>query len=241
MDGATHPAPVGCVSAPAFRVVGAMHFGDVAIGVLHHVRAGNQAGVAQADFLARGQPVEPSRRVLHEIVALDVNLASERHAAGAHAVVFGVVNGLELFALLFRVVGNHHLQRIQHGHAPLGSPVQVIAQAVFQQRQFGDGVAPGDADPLTHVADGLGRVAPPTQCADGGHPGVIPTCHVFVLHQPAQHPLAHHRVGQIEAGELDLPAAVDAQDFLAPIVQRAVVLKLKGAQRVRDALDRVGQ
>ena len=57
-----------------------------------------------------------------------------------------------------------------------------------------------------------------------------------------QAPLAHHRVVQVEARELVLvrhrrrPAVLDE-----PVVQRPVILELERADRVRDALDGVGE
>ena len=49
-----------------------------------------------------------------------------------------------------------------------------------------------------------------------------------------------HRVGQVEARELDLPRPGRHRQVLdEPVVERPVVLELERAERVRDALDRV--
>ena len=63
---------------------------------------------------------------------------------------------------------------------------------------------------------------------------------VPLLHQLEQLALAHHRVGQVQARELDLPRAAPARAVLdQPVVERPMILELERAERVRDALDRV--
>ena len=59
------------------------------------------------------------------------------------------------------------------------------------------------------------------------------------LHEPQQLALAHHRVGQVQAGELDLLRPRAPAVLEQPVVERAVVLELERAERVRDALDGV--
>ncbi len=59
------------------------------------------------------------------------------------------------------------------------------------------------------------------------------------LHELEQLALAHHRIVQVQAGKLDLPRVVDLQLVEQPVVERAVVLELQGADRVGDALDRI--
>jgi hypothetical protein len=74
---------------------------------------------------------------------------------------------------------------------------------------------------------------------DGGQTRVIPAADAALGHQPAQLALAHHRVGQVQPGELDLPRAVDAQGVQEPLVQGPVVFKLQGADGVGDGFNGV--
>ena len=61
-----------------------------------------------------------------------------------------------------------------------------------------------------------------------------------LLHQLQQLALAHDRVGQVQARELDLSGLVGHRQVLdEPVVQRPVHLELQGAERVGDALDGV--
>ena len=236
-----HPPTVGRVAAPTLRVISAVHFYHIAAGVLNHIGAGYQAGVAKPHLTPRRQAVKPPRRVFHKVIPLYVHFPAERHAANPHAGILRVVDGLKLIARPLRVVGDDHFQRAQHGHAPRRPPVQVFPQAGFQQRQFGNGVAPRYAHPLAHIPYGLRRIAPPPQPADGGHPRIIPPGYIAVLHQLPQHPLAHHRMAEVQPRELNLPAAVDPQRFLAPVIQRPVVFKLQSAQRMGNSLNGIRQ
>ena len=58
----------------------------------------------------------------------------------------------------------------------------------------------GHADPLAKIADRLGRVAAAPQPADRGHPRIVPSAYLPLFDQFQQPPLAHHRVGQVQAG-----------------------------------------
>jgi len=52
--------------------------------------------------------------------------------------------------------------------------------------------------------------------------------------------LAHHRMRQVEPGELDLLRMEDAERVEIPVVERAVILVLQRADGMRHALDRIG-
>ena len=60
-------------------------------------------------------------------------------------------------------------------------------------------------------------------------------------HQLGQHPLGQHRVAEIEPRELVLPRPRRHRQVLdQPVVERPVVVEFERAERMRDALDRVG-
>ena len=73
------PTPVGRVAAARLRIVGAAELDDLAACVLDNVGAGHEVGVAETHLAARGEAKELPRRVLHEIVTLDPELAREGH------------------------------------------------------------------------------------------------------------------------------------------------------------------
>src|SRR5204863_4759348 len=95
-------------------------------------------------------------------------------------------------------------ERRDHRHRPGRVRVEVLAHAVLEQRYVDDVLFLGDANPVAEIADGRGRVAAAAQSGEGRHARIVPTAHTLFLHELQQPPLAHHRVGQVEARELDL-------------------------------------
>ncbi|OPZ12598.1 MAG: hypothetical protein BWZ10_02078 [candidate division BRC1 bacterium ADurb.BinA364] len=98
----------------------------------------------------------------------------------------------------------------------------------------------GHADAAHEVADRFGSVAPAAHAAQGRHAGIVPAADEPLLDQLAQFALAGDGVIDVQAGEFDLARMVDAQFPAIPVVQRAMVLETEIAQRMRDALDRIG-
>ena len=121
------------------------------------------------------------------------------------------------------------------------APVEIVADRVLEQRHVHHVLALGDADPRGELADRLGREAAAPQADERRHPRVVPARDEPFLHELQQLALAHHRVGEVQARELDLPRlARHRQVVHGPVVERAVILELERAERVRDVLDRVG-
>ena len=77
------------------RVERAAHFADRAVGVLDDLLAAHDADAAQAHFAARHEAMEALRRHLREIVALDPELARERHVPRAECLVLRMIGELE--------------------------------------------------------------------------------------------------------------------------------------------------
>ena len=243
MDGALDLAAVGSVAALGGRVVGAAQFDDSTRGrILDRLLTGDEVGPAQAHLAAGGQAVVLARRVFHEVVALDVELAAEGHGPRAHlGRIVGEIGRGKLVDLVVGVVGDDHLQRVQHGHDPGGLGVEVVSNGVFQLVQADPGLALAHADDLAEIADGLGRDAPAAQAGDGGHARVVPAADVAALDQGQELAFAHDGVVEVEPGEFDLLGVIDAQLIEHPVVEHAVVLELQGADGVGDALDGVGE
>ena len=60
-----------------FRIVGTTQFDNIAVIVLDHFLTFNDVREAQSDFTLRFQAKKFSRRLLHEVVLLDVQLPAE--------------------------------------------------------------------------------------------------------------------------------------------------------------------
>lgn len=104
MEGGFYLSAVGCVAATGCGVVGAVQFGDIAIGVFGYAGAGDEIGVAEADFSAGGQAVELFRGALHKVIVLDVEFSGEGDFARTGGGVFGVVDGIEVFDFILGVI-----------------------------------------------------------------------------------------------------------------------------------------
>ena len=241
MDGALDLAAVGALAAAARGIVGAAQFHQIAGIVVHGLAAGDEIGVPQAHFRAGRQTVVLFGRLLAEVVALDPQLTREGHGAAAVGGIFGMPGHLELFHLVFGVVFDDHLHGVQHGHGARGVGVEVFADAEFQHRVIHHGVGAGDADAAAELAQGLRRHAAAAQAAQGGHARVVPALDVAFLYQLDELALGQHRVGEVEARELDLLGMVHFQGVQHPVIELAVVLELQRADGVGDAFQRVRQ
>ncbi len=208
--------------------------------ILHDALALDDVRVAQADLATGREPEEFARRLLHEVVLLDVELARERQPPRTCRGVFRIVHGLELFDPVVGVVLDDDLERVQHGHDARGAAIQVLADAVLEHRDVDDAVALRHADAVAKRADRFGRVPPPPEARDRGHAGIVPAADVAARHQRQQLPLAHHGVRQVQPRELDLLRVTRGGELVEhPIVERSVDLELERADRVRDAFERV--
>src|SRR3974390_683079 len=72
-------------------------------GALPPRTAGDEIGVTQPALRARREPEELLRRVLHEIVALDIELAAEIDLSRAGCRIVRMVYGLPVFAIPARI------------------------------------------------------------------------------------------------------------------------------------------
>ncbi|KAG0948670.1 hypothetical protein G6F31_014032 [Rhizopus arrhizus] len=260
VDGALDLA-VGAFHARArFRIQPAAQLGDGAVGILDHLIAADDAGAAQAYFATRNQALPALRRHFGEVLAVDPHFASERHLAAAEAFVLRMVAEGQLLFVAFGQVGQHQLDRVDHGHAARRGAVQVFAQRAFQHAEVDQRILLADAHALGEQAHRCRRVPTAAQALQGRHARVFPAVHQLLGNQRHQLALAHHRVVDVQARELDLArlggfarqAGVDQRlgqrvvvgeihVVHAPVVQRAVVFEFQRAQRVGDALDRIAQ
>ncbi len=237
------------------RIVLAAHGGDPAARVLVAAGALDDVTVAQAHLVAGEEAEVALRRVLREIFALDPQLARERQLAPAQLRLLRVVGRLAFLFLPPRVVLDDELHRIEHGDAAGRDFVQVLAHAVLENREVDPGIRLRHADALREEAKALGGEAAPARPDEGGHARVVPALDVFFLDELDQFPLGQHDVCEIEPRELDLPRQRPLQEagplhavvsgpvlgeaLVEPFVERAVVLELERAERVRDVLERV--
>ena len=158
---------------------------------------------------------------------------------------FGVVLRLHFLRLSFGIVRNHELHRVDDGAHAEGACIEVLACGRLEHGVVVERVEARVADHVHKLADRLRTVAAAAESAERRHARVVPAVHASLLHECQQLALRHHRVGQFQAVELELPGAVVVQvmSFLQlvdeVVVERAVGHKFKGADRVRHPLEEV--
>ena len=206
----------------------------VAADALHKVR------VHEADLISRIQSLVLRDRVLHEIVLVDIELALKRDLSLAELRILEVVVRVEHLRLSLRIIIDDELKRMKDSHHARALHFQVLADAVLEHGRIRDGVGLRNTGELDEHLDRLRRVAAAAKACDADKTRIIPAVHNAVLNELLDVALARHDVVQIHFRELDLSRRVLPVRILNdPVVQRTVVLELKRAERVRDALDRV--
>ena len=117
----------------------------------------------------------------------------------------------------------------------------MFADAEFQHADVDHAVGLCHADALDEFADRRRRHPAPLQAGDGRHPRIVPAGDVAAAHQFGQHPLRQQRVGQIEPRHFVLMRLRRHRQLVEqPFIERPVILELQRADRMGDALDRVG-
>ena len=132
--------------------------------------------------------------------------------------IFGIIDTTDHFGLSLRVIGNHHLDRIQHGHTAFSAFVKVLADTEFQQSQVDHVIALGHTHLVGKHPDALGGISPAAQPANRRHTGIVPSHDDSFLHALEQLTLAHHRIGQVQTGKLVLMAFKNTELLNEPVV-----------------------
>ena len=177
-------------------------------------------------------------RIFHEVILFNIQLAREGQGAAAQFGLLRMVLGGQLFHLVFGVVVDDHLERLEYAQNPGGALIQVIADGVLEHGHVDPALLPAEPDLSAEVANRGRGVATPPEAGDGQHARIVPVRDVAFLHQLQEFALAHHGVGEVQTGKLDLlRVAGGGQGIQNPVIQRSMVLKLQCAEAVSDALD----
>ncbi len=113
---------------------------------------------------------------------------------------------------------------------------------MFKQLHLDDRIALRDADMFAKGTNRFRRHPSAPEAFQGGKARIIPSGHQFLADQFEKLALAHHRGSEIQSGEFDLLRTMWSVGFgNDPIVEGAVILKLQGADRVRDSFDGIRQ
>mmetsp|Transcript_40777 Transcript_40777/g.81700 ORF Transcript_40777/g.81700 Transcript_40777/m.81700 type:complete len:437 (+) Transcript_40777:165-1475(+) len=231
------------LAGASVRVVGGLDLGNLAAGVLDDFVAGYDVREFEPHRAARGQPEESLWRILAEVVGVDVNGTREWDFALPH-VTLRVHVGLEHLHLVLGPVGDGDFDRIEHRKRTHRLVFQRRPCAVLQHRHVDVVVGFADSDSLTEELQRSWCVTPSPDPRDGWHARIRPAVDVLALDELNQLALRQNGVLEVEARELCLArVACDQVRVLQfvqnPVVERAMVFKLEGAQRVRDLFQSV--
>ena len=124
--------------------------------------AANDVTTAQTHATPRPETEEFLRRILHEVIAFDPDLATHRHLALTHIGVLRVIRHQRICQRFGRPVFQDHLHRIEHRHTTRGGFVEIVAHLKLQQGHIGRAIELGDADALAEIANRRRRISAPT-------------------------------------------------------------------------------
>ena len=171
-----------------------------------------------------------------------IKLAAETDAARAGGRIVGMIDRLELLALAFRIILDHDLERPQHRHAPQRVLVEMLRGCENSSMPTSTTLL-ALATPMRLTNSRIASGGTPRRFSPAivGMRGSSQPRDMAAAHQLGQHPLRQQRVGQIEPREFVLMRLRRHRQLVEqPFVERPVVLEFQRADRMRDALDRVG-
>src|SRR5690606_1462531 len=135
MDRTLHLAAGKPAAALRFRIVSAVDLHYIAFFILDHFIAFDEISMLQTHLIAREQAEILAWRVLHEVLALNINFPGERDLAMAHFRVLAVVLSFEQFGLPFRVVRDYDFKRVKDSHRSWRLQLQILADEMIQHLQ----------------------------------------------------------------------------------------------------------
>ena len=120
--------PAFGILAKRVGIVGAAQFGHIALCILDRLVGTDHVASAQAHLTIGLQTLEALRRAFLVITCVDIDLPGKRQLTHTHVLLW-MTRQLQILDLTFRIVGNHHLQRLEHAHRTWRIGVQVFADA----------------------------------------------------------------------------------------------------------------
>ena len=239
MNGSPDLASVRTVSAAGRRIIGGVNDRHLSVRILFAAGAADKIRVHEPDLIAGEQAEIFLRRVLHEVLALNPEFPAERHLAAPELRVFLIVFHRQKLRSALRIIVDHQLHRIEHRHHPAAGRLQILADAILQHRIIRDRICLRNTGQFHKPADRSRREAASAQSRDRDKPRVVPSVDNSILDQLLDISLAGDDILQIHLRELNLARRILEDPRLAhhPLIQRAVILKLERAQRMRHALE----
>src|SRR5690606_19013289 len=155
------------ITALCRRIVRAPELDHFAGLILDDLLAPNEIGVAQPNLTTRCKSVIPGRRILPEIVPVDIDFSPKRHFTGAFSRhVVGPVGRIQHLARPLRVIRDDHLERPKDAHHPGCLEIEVITNGVLERRRLNTALRSRHSLILPESAYGLRRHATPPKAGE---------------------------------------------------------------------------
>ena len=226
-------------TALGFGVVFAIDFNDVTVFVLLTAGTLDDVCTLETHFFVGRKAEIFLGRILHKVVALDIDFAAERHFVGTTIRVFRIVLHFDIFDSVFGIVGDNDFHGVEHGTHARCFLVKVFTDAEFEERNVVDSLKLGITDASEERFDRIGRKTATAQTADGRHTRVVPTVDETFFDELEKFALAQHCVCQVESVELNLTWAIRfvGKKVDKVVVKRTVRHKFECTNRVSNAFE----
>ena len=132
MDRSSDLAAVRSVASAGLGIIGAVNCSDIALFILVHTGACYKVCMHQTHLVAGIQPAVLADRDFHEVLLLDVEFLPERNLSGTQFRILQIVLHIQFLDLIFRIVVDDQLQRMQDRHDAGSLQLQVFSHAVLK-------------------------------------------------------------------------------------------------------------
>src|SRR3984957_6515202 len=160
---------VRCIAAFGRRIVSAMQRRDIPRRATNDLLASDEIAVTQPDFTPWRQSEEFFRRVLHEIVLLDVKLPAKGDWPSTRRGIVRMIDCLQGFGLTRRIIFDDQLQRPQHGHPPRRDRIERVANRGVQLGGVDDTVSARLPDAAHQFSYRSRRITAPPHAGESWH------------------------------------------------------------------------
>ena len=142
------------------------------------------------------------------------------------------------FLLVFWIVAQSNLQRIQHTHGAASIVIQIFTNKVLKLSDINNAIGFGNGQTIAKFAHRCRRHTATTKPGNRWHTRVIPAVHMPFIDQLLKLALAGHGVIQIQATKLIL-AGNRRQWQIAgkPLIERSISGKLQSTDRMGHPFD----
>ena len=104
-----------------FRIISTVNFCYLTgIFIFNNICTFNDICVPQTNFFIRSKTEKFPWRIFHKIIPVDIKNLRKRHFPFAHCFIFRIIDSLQFFNFIFRIIVNNKFNGINNCHYSLG-------------------------------------------------------------------------------------------------------------------------